>query len=234
LTWLARLFFDPERDVPPAMRIKDEPSIGNPLHPAPSQDPDERALLASLRAAQPGAFEALVRQQTGHLLAVARRFLRNEDDAREAVQDAFLLAFRALDRFQGASRLSTWLHRILVNTCLMRLRSKGRRGPEEALDELLPTFLPNGHHETALADWSNEAHAAMERRETCELVRRSIDRLPEPYRTTLLLRDIEELSMQEVAESLGITPNAAKVRVHRARQALRTLLDPHFRGGRPR
>jgi RNA polymerase sigma-70 factor (ECF subfamily) len=194
--------------------------------PASSAD---GALLAALRAHDPQAFEHLVREHTGRLLAVARRLLRNDDDAREAVQETFLSAFRAFDRFQGASRLATWLHRIAVNACLMKLRSR-QRGVEESLDDLLPSFSANDHHAAAITDWSQDAHAALEREETRARVRRAIDALPDTYRTALVLRDIEELETTEVANLLGITPNAAKVRVHRARQALRTLLDREFRG----
>jgi RNA polymerase sigma-70 factor (ECF subfamily) len=190
------------------------------------------ALLTSLRARDPQAYERLVREQTGRLLSVARRLLRNDDDARDAVQEAFLSAFRAIDRFEGASRLSTWLHRIVVNVCLMRLRSRNRGAAEEGLDDLLPSFSSNGHHATAITDWSQDAHAALEQQETRALVHRAIDALPESYRTALILRDIEELDTAEVATMLGITPNAVKVRVHRARQALRTLLDREFRGAR--
>jgi RNA polymerase sigma-70 factor (ECF subfamily) len=189
-------------------------------------------LLASLRSRDPQAFEQLVRDHTGRLLSVARRLLRNDDDARDAVQEAFLSAFRAIDRFEGASRLSTWLHRIVVNACLMRLRSRSREATEEGLDDFLPSFASNGHHAAAITDWSQDAHAALERQETRALVRRAIDALPDSYRTALVLRDIEELDMAEVASMLRITPNAAKVRVHRARQALRTLLDREFRGAR--
>jgi len=162
------------------------------------------------------------------MLRTARRLLSNEDDARDAVQDAFLSAFRSIEGFQGASRLSTWLHRIVVNAALMKLRSK-RRKPEQSIDELLPEFLEDGHQTPRSAKW-NEPYADLERRETHALVRHCIDQLPDAYRTVLMLRDIEELDTGETAELLGVSPNAVKIRLHRARQALRTLLDPHFRG----
>ena len=190
----------------------------------------EAGLLAGLRARDAQAFETLVREQTGRLLSVARRLLRNEEEARDAVQEAFLSAFRALDRFEGASLLSTWLHRIVVNTCLMRLRSRKREAPEEDLDELLPAFDSSGHHAAAVTDWSQDVHKALEREETRLAVRRAIDQLPESYRTALLLRDIEEMELADVAATLEITPNAAKVRIHRARQALRTLLGRQAAG----
>ena len=190
----------------------------------------DHSLLADLRAGKEEAFARLLREHGGRMLAVARRLVRDEEDARDAVQEAFVSAFRSLDRFEGGSRLSTWLHRIVVNCCLMRLRSRQRR-PEESIDDLLPRFLEDGHQETPAADWVEPIDVLLHRQEICALVRASIDRLPESYRTVLVLRDIEEVSTAEAAGMLGITENALKIRLHRARQALRTLLDPHLRGG---
>lgn len=189
--------------------------------------PSETALLARLRAGDSSAFEDLVREHGGHLLAVARRLLRQDEDARDAVQDAFLLAFRGLPAFAGRCRLSTWLHRITVNAALMKLRTRSRK-PEAPLDDLLPDFLPDGHHITQFTEWSLSPSQHLLRAEAREQVRAAIDRLPTAYRTVLLLRDIEELDTTEVARLLGISTNAVKIRVHRARQALRTLLDPTF------
>jgi len=164
------------------------------------------------------------------MLAVARRLVRDEEDARDAVQEAFLSAFRSIGRFEGECRLATWLHRIVVNCCLMRLRTR-RRHPEEPIEDLLPKFQEDGHQvgHPCLFDWGDPADVLLERRQVRILVRRSIERLPETYRTVLVLREIEELDTAEVAELLGITENAVKVRLHRASQALRTLLDPHLR-----
>lgn len=187
---------------------------------------DDSALLSRLRAGEPAAFEELVRAETGRLLAVTRRILPTEEDARDAVQDAFLFAFRSLDRFQGHSRVSTWLHRIAVNAALMRLRST-RRKREEPLDPLLPAYLNDGHHAERFAKWDDPADL-IERAENKALVRRLINELPEAYRTVLMLRDIEGFDTEEAAKLLDTTPNAVKVRLHRARQALRTLLAPHF------
>jgi RNA polymerase sigma-70 factor (ECF subfamily) len=104
----------------------------------------EADLVARLRAGSDAAYEELVRAQGARLLAVARRLLRSEEDARDAVQDAFISAFRAIDRFEGGSRLSTWLHRIVVNAALMKLRSQQRK-PETSIEDLLPRFLEDGH-----------------------------------------------------------------------------------------
>ena len=187
----------------------------------------EDPLLAALRAGDPRAYEKLVCTHGGRMLAVSRRLLRCEEDARDAVQDAFLQAFRALPGFAGQACLGTWLHRIAVNACLMRLRSR-RTKPEESIEPLLPSFLEDGHKAVPAVDWE-PCDRLMERQEVRQRVREAIDRLPDTYRTVLLLRDIEEMSTAEVAEALSITENAVKVRLHRARQALRELLDAYMR-----
>src|SRR5262245_986325 len=97
------------------------------------ESPDEAALLEGLRAGDEATYAKLVRSYGGRLLAAARRILANEDDAREAVQDAFLSTFRALDSFAGQARLSTWLHRIVINAALAKLRRRQRK-PELSID----------------------------------------------------------------------------------------------------
>jgi RNA polymerase sigma-70 factor, ECF subfamily len=191
---------------------------------------DETGLVAALKAGEEWAFETVVRLYSARLLIVARRFVRNDDDARDVLQSAYLSAFRALPNFAGSAQLSTWLHRIVVNTALMKIRTR-RRKPEEAIDDLLPAFQDDGHHVERFADWATPADVLLERQETRQAVRRCIDQLPESYRTVLLLRDIEERSTQEVAELLMVTPTAIKVRLHRARQALSTLLRRELRPG---
>lgn len=187
-------------------------------------------LVARLQAGDSGAFEALVRRESGPLLRAARRFLRSEEDARDAVQDAFISAYKSIGSFAANSRLSTWLHRILINAALMRLRTQKRR-PEEDIEAYLPRFAEDGHQLEPSVPWTEPAaDDFLERAETRDLVRSAIERLPEQYRIVLVLRDIEEMTTEETAEALGITPNAVKIRLHRGRQALRTLLDPHMRG----
>jgi RNA polymerase sigma-70 factor (ECF subfamily) len=153
--------------------------------------------------------------------------VRNDEDAQDIVQSAYLSAFRALDQFEGNCQLSTWLHRIVVNTALMKLRSK-RRKPEESIEDLLPAFQEDGHHVEQFADWTMPADQLIERSETRAIVRACIDRLPDNYRSVLLLRDIEERSTQDVATALSMTSTAVKVRLHRARQALSTLLRQEY------
>jgi RNA polymerase sigma-70 factor, ECF subfamily len=187
----------------------------------------DAGLIAKLRAGDPDAFEELVRTYGGRLLAVARRFVRNESDAQDILQAAYLSAFRALPRFEGECQLSTWLHRIVVNTALMKLRTR-RRKPEESIELLLPAFQEDGHHVEQFSDWATPADTLLEKKETRATVRGCIAQLPDNYRDVLMLRDIEELTTQEVAQLLNLTPTAVKVRLHRARQALSTLLRKEY------
>jgi RNA polymerase sigma-70 factor (ECF subfamily) len=190
-------------------------------------DGDEARLLARVRAGDAEARDVFVRAHAGRMLATARRFLRSEHDAADAVQDAFLSAFRSMSAFEGAASPATWLHRIVVNACLMKLRARARRRTAP-LGDLPAEFADDGRRGRP---WE-AAHARLDRAETRAWVRAGIDRVPEPYRTVLLLRDIEQLDTDETARRLGITAGAVKTRLHRARQALRPLLEPHFIGGR--
>ena len=190
---------------------------------------DDDTLLAALKSGDEQAFETLVRLYGGRMLAVARRFVRNDDDAQDVVQAAYLSAFRSVGQFEGHCLVGTWLHRIVVNTALMKLRSR-RRTPETSIDELLPAFQEDGHHVEQFSDWCAPADELSERAETRAMVRACSDRLPDNYREILILRDIEELSTDESARALRMTPTAVKVRLHRARQALSTLLRKEFAG----
>jgi RNA polymerase sigma-70 factor, ECF subfamily len=160
---------------------------------------------------------------------VARRILGNNEDAQDAVQEAFLKAFQNIAAFEERSLLQTWLHRIVVNTALMKIRARKRR-PEESIEDLLPVFQADGHQMTESREWGD---AVLERKETAAVVRRLIERLPEQYRAVLILRDMEERDTAETAAMLGTSANVIKVRLHRARQALRTLLDREWCGDAP-
>lgn len=183
------------------------------------------ALVARLKAGEDAAYTELVRRHAGRMLAVARRYLKNDDAAQDCVQEAFLAAFKALDRFEGRSSLATWLHRITVNAALQALRRRGAKD-EVAIEPWLPTFDDEGFREGPTQLTAVGADELIARDDVRTEVRAAIDRLPTSYRNVLLLRDIEGLSMQEVAAMLEVSENNAKVRLHRARTALKKELEP--------
>ena len=208
------------------------PQAGRPSAAAsgreiPLDGDGDAALLGRLKAGDEQAYEVLVRQNGGRMLAVAQRLLGCREESADVVQEAFCAAFQAIDRFEGTATLSTWLHRIVVNACLMKLRSRSRR-PTVLIDDLLPAFNENGDHLQPVAPWREQPDNRLERAEMQKQVRACIDLLPDDHRLVLVLRDIEEMDTEQTAEVLGISVPAVKTRLHRARQALRSLLEPMF------
>jgi RNA polymerase sigma-70 factor (ECF subfamily) len=203
-----RRWASPHRDCPP-----DQNPRAHDVIPTGRQSGDSRE-----------AFARLAREHGSRLLAVAHRILQSEDDAADALQDAYLAAFSGFDRFHGNSQPYTWLHRIVVNACLMKLRWQKRRGCS-SLEALLPAFDDEGRHVEAVAQWNDQSAAALERSETRSQVRACIDMLPSDYRTILLLRDVEEFDTDQTCLLLDLSRSAVKTRLHRARQALRSLLE---------
>lgn len=197
----------------------------------PEKPPAEpRELLDGLQTGDNRSYEELVRRYGGKMLSVATRIVGNPDDGRECVQEAFLQAFKNISRFEGRSSIWTWLHRIVVNSALLKLRSRRRR-PEGAIDDLMPEFDAYRCRIEASCKTPESIETLVSKNETRETVRRAIDKLPEDYRIVLLLRDIEELDTEETAGILHIKPGAVKTRLHRARAALKKLLEPVISGG---
>jgi RNA polymerase sigma-70 factor (ECF subfamily) len=178
---------------------------------APLQTPaDEAELVISLKAGDEAAYETLFRTHAGAMLAVARRFFGDTDDSADAVQDAFVSAFRAMGTFAESARLGTWLHRITVNACLMKLRSRKRRPNVSLDDRVIPARIEEA-----------EVHRA----ETCRRVRTAVSRLPDAYRVVVQLRDFDGLDTAATAVRLGTSAEVVKTRLHRARHALKALLE---------
>jgi RNA polymerase sigma-70 factor (ECF subfamily) len=225
------------------LRGTDAPGGANDGAARGSSEVAENDFVSSLRSGDERAFAALVRREAGRMLATARRLLGNDADAEDAVQEAFLQAHRSLPGFAGEARISTWLHRIVVNAALMKLRTR-RRKPEQPIDDLMPRFDDAGAFAEPVTGFARSTDELVENAECRAVVRRAIERLPEAYRRVLVLRDIEGFDTDETAAALDSTPNAIKVRLHRARQALRTLLvselgdatefGPHSRRGATR
>jgi len=189
----------------------------------------EQADEALVRMAQAGdtrAFDELVVRYRDRVYRLALRILRHEEDAAEALQDAFLSAFRGLNKFKAESTFSTWLYRVATNAALMRYRR--RREGHISLEQ---SQGPNDEAEPlAIPDWSAQPLEELLDAETRAVMEESIGRLPDDLRTVFLLRDVEELTNAQVAEVLEpLTVAAVKSRLHRARVLLREDLDRYFK-----
>ncbi len=173
------------------------------------------------------AFEQLVRVESPRLFRVILRILRDEDEAQSVMQETFLQAYQRLDTFRGEAKLTTWLYAIGVNLARAALRKRRRYQTLEEgdIDGLQPQFTKGMFSQKPEA-WNPQKVA--EQSDRHRLVHEAIDQLPEDYRMVIVLRDIEELSTEEAAQVLGISNGAARVRLHRARHALRALLSKHF------
>ena len=187
------------------------------------------AELALLLDGNPQATETFVRANAPWMMALARRILKDGGLAEDAVQNAFASVFENLSSFEGRSTTKTWIHRIVVNQSLMLLRRRNRL-QEAPIDDLLPVFDDNGCR-------FEDPWAVLETPETIFLQSQArqkivelIDQLPDAYRVILILRDMEEMRTSEVADMLKLSEANVKVRLHRARAALKKLLEPLLRG----
>jgi RNA polymerase sigma-70 factor (ECF subfamily) len=194
----------------------------------------ESELLEGLRAGDPAAYRRLVDLNSANVYNVALKLLGDEQEAEDVLQETFLNAFQAIDRFEARSQLSTWLYRIAYNASLMRLRKRDRM-TTFSLDQ------PVGEHEEEmvpqsrlLLDWSSVPDDQLLTAEARREMKQAISDLPESLRSAFVLRDIQGLSGAETAEVLGITVQAVKNRLHRARLKLRDRLSEYFveRSGR--
>jgi RNA polymerase sigma-70 factor (ECF subfamily) len=184
-----------------------------PQSPAPSDE----EVVARVLGGDTAAFELLMRRHNQKLYRVARAILREDGEAEDVMQDAYVRAYEHLDQFAGRAKFSTWLTRIAVHEALARLR---RRNRTDALESIIET---TGETMTFASHAPNPEQEAVEAQNR-SLLEAAILELPDGYRTVLMLRDIEELDTAETAEILGLTEENVKVRLHRARTLLRREL----------
>lgn len=185
----------------------------------------ESALVAALQRGDPDAYRELVEQHSETIYNLALRMMNNPQEAEEVLQDTFISAFRAIDRFEGRSRLGTWLYRIAYNAALMRLRR--RELPTTSLDEPL-TGADGELMPRQLVDWSAIPDDLLLNSELNAVLREAVAGLSEGLRAVFVLRDIEGLSTAETAAALDLTETNVKVRLHRGRMALREALTEYF------
>lgn len=199
-------------------------------------DAADAALFDRLRAGDGAALEPLMERFASRVYRVAHGVTGNAADAEEVVQDVFLTLFRKAASFEGRAALGTWLYRIAVNTALNKRRGK-RSQVEEPLEDHLPQYTADGHREGdrsfLLADWSQMPDEVLLSQEGRGIVRAAVERLPAHYRVVLVLRDVEELSSEEVAEIVGDSVASVKSRLHRARMALREQLTRTYASEHP-
>ena len=196
-----------------------------------SDSTDETQIIASILAGNTHLFHDLIRPHERSVYAMALSLLRNEADAEDVAQEAFLKAFRNLANFRGESKFGTWLISIALNEARTRLRSK-KNVKMESLDE-----PPEGQRSilpALIRDWREIPSEALERREIRLLLQEAIADLPMIYREVFLLRDVEELSVNQSAEALGISIASVKVRLHRARMMLQKKLVPQLKKVNPK
>jgi RNA polymerase sigma-70 factor, ECF subfamily len=187
----------------------------------------EVMLIGRLRAQDPSVLEILMERYSPRIYRVAFGITRSHGDAEEVVQDVFVTLFRKIDSFEGRAALGTWLYRVAANAALIKRRGK-RAEVEVHLEDYVPTFKSDGHREgdraMLLADWSGTPERELLSGEAREILEEGLALLPDHYRAILVLRDVEELSNEEVAEALGESVASVKSRLHRARMALREVL----------
>ncbi len=191
---------------------------------------DEARMIASILNGDTEQYHALIRPYEHSVYRMALSFMKNESDAEDVAQEAFLKAFRNLASFRGQAKFSTWLISITLNEARGRLRRQSAVRME-SLDE---TPEEGGHVSPAvLRDWREVPSEALERKEVRKMIEDAIANLSPIYREVLLLRDVEELSIGETATALTISIASVKVRLHRARIMLQKQLAPQLRSANP-
>lgn len=191
----------------------------------------EIEMIARVLAGERNVFHELIRPYEKVVYLTALSILKDETEAEETAQDAVISAYRHLGSFRSESKFSTWLVTIAVNGARQRLRS-AKRAVMESIDERMETS--DGDYTPAfLTDWREIPLAALERKELRETIRVAVAELPEIYREVFTLRDVQEFNVEETAAALGITGNAVKVRLHRARMLLQKRLVPLLKTAAP-
>ena len=188
----------------------------------PAPDAPDAELASRAAAGNPAAFELIMRRHNRTLFRTARAILRDDSEAEDALQEAYLQAYGALGTFRGDAKLSTWLARIVANQSLQRLRKRERRA------QILPLQQPGTGEaeleETPDVKTDKGPEAAAAQSEMRRLLESQIDTLPDAYRTVFMLRAVEEMSVEETAEILGMPPATVRTRFFRARSLLREAL----------
>jgi RNA polymerase sigma-70 factor (ECF subfamily) len=198
---------------------------------AAPQSTDEAQMIAYILAGDRERYHDLIRPYEQRVFMMALSFMKNEADAEDVAQETFIKAFRKLSEFRSESKFSTWLISIALNEARSRLRRK-KTMPMESFDALQDER--GGVSPALLRDWREVPLEALERKEVRNMLQEAIAALPDIYREVFLLRDVEELSVNETAGTLNITDGTVKVRLHRARLMLQKQLAPRLKQEGPK
>jgi RNA polymerase sigma-70 factor, ECF subfamily len=193
---------------------------------------DEQDVVARAKSRSETAFDELVKHYERRVFRLAQNITRNNEDAEDVVQNAFVKAFQNLPGFRGDSRFYTWLVRITVNEALMKVRRRRPRQKEVSIDESKET--DDSRVPLEIEDWGPNPEQRYSKQELQQILATIINKLKPGYRTVFQLRDIEGLSTEETAQALALSSSAVKTRLQRARMALRNSLDKYFRPPRAR
>lgn len=185
--------------------------------------PDEE-LLRWIRKGDEPALEELLRRHQGKIYGLSVRMLRNSHDAEEVLQDVALTIFQKAGTFQGRAAVTSWIYRITMNACLMKLRRRPKVQAIPLEEELGPAMNEEGMVTEMVVDWSSLPREELDRKELATRIENAVGELPPEYRTVFVVRDVEGLSAQEACEILNLSLPALKSRLHRARLFLRKRL----------
>src|SRR5512140_1130971 len=191
---------------------------------APRVDKDA-PLIERVKAGDHAAFEELVRRYEGKVYQLALRLTGNEMDAMDVIQDVFLSVYQKIDTFRGAAAFSSWLYRITANAAFAKLNQR-RRAAAVSLDDVLTAVEEQSHD--VHTEWSLKPDAVLSNKEARDALEKAIAALPDDFRTVVILRDVQNMSNQDVAESLNLSVPAVKSRLHRARLILRKRLGDYL------
>lgn len=190
---------------------------------------NEEILVKGLREKQEWAFKEIIDRWADKLYQIAFRFVRQEELAHEVLQEVFKKVLEKIHTFKGESKLYTWLYRVTVNEALMNIRSSMKTKETISWEEILP------HYEEGIVadlsqygDWSKLPETKLMEKEAREFIQQCIEQLPEDYQAPYILKDVEQLSEQEVSDTLGISKSIMKIRVHRARMFIRKKLEERY------
>lgn len=185
----------------------------------------EFILRSQLENGDDKAFRKIVEEHSGWMFMLAKRFTNCDADAADCVQESFTIVLKKISDFEGRSSLKTWLHKIVVNQALMKIRKKSNLR-EQSLDQYLPAYDRNGLHIGPVRISDAPVETLVSQKEIAAKVRLAIAELPDIFRAILILRDLEGYSTIETAQLLHIEEGAVRTRLHRARHALKKVLEP--------